>query len=65
MEAHKASRRETRLGQERCRGGDIMKNVKNISLPGITHEQFCEGAKISSGKYKGIKITKLVLDNLK
>jgi len=43
----------------------IGKNVKNIVLPKITHEQFCEGAEISSGKFKGIRINKFVEKYLK
>jgi hypothetical protein len=36
------------------------KNVKNIILPNITHDEFCSDVKIKEGKFKGTTITELI-----
>ena len=43
-------------------GGDrlIGKNVENVEIPNMTHDEFCNDAEIKGGKYKGKSVTWLV-----
>jgi len=36
------------------------KNVKNVLIPEMTHDEFCSDSKIKKGKYKGKSITEIV-----
>lgn len=38
----------------------VGKNIKNIKLPKITHDEFCSAKKIKQGKYKNKTIVQLV-----
>ena len=36
------------------------KNVKNVNLPGITHDKFFSNTKITRGRYKNKKISEII-----